>query len=94
MTDVVVRRCVVRVVRRGGWAWGAAHQRLVDRVVAALPQLIDGYLDGLSIPDGDLEITEPVRIAVRIPGGDLRHPWRLPGLPFAQRAVRHLRAQP
>jgi hypothetical protein len=84
MTDVVVRRCVVRVVRRGGWAWGATPQRLVDRVIAALPQLIDGYLDGLSIPDGDTEITEPVRITVRVPGGDLRQPWRLPAnLPAA-----------
>jgi hypothetical protein len=79
MTDVVVRRCVVRVVRRGGWAWGTTSQRLVDRVIAELPQLIDGYLDGLSIPDDDTEITEPVRIAVRIPYGDLQHPWRLPG---------------
>lgn len=94
MTDVVVRRCVVRVVRRGGWAWGAAHQRLVDRVVAALPQLIDGYLDGLSIPDGDLEITEPVRIAVRIPGGDLRHPWRLPGNLLPAQAITGSSAPP
>ena len=78
MTDIIVRHCAVRVVRRGGWAWGATPQRLIDRVIAALPQLIDGYLDGLSIPDGDAEITEPVRITVRIPGGDLRQPWRLP----------------
>lgn len=85
MTDVVVRHCVVRVVRRGGWAWETTPQRLVDRVIAALPQLIDGYLDGLSVPDGDVEITEPVRIAVRVPGRDPRRPWRLPGdLPPAQ----------
>jgi hypothetical protein len=84
MTDVVVRHCVVRIVRRGGWAWGTTPQRLVDRVIAALPQLIDGYLDGLSISDGDVEITEPVRIAIRVPGGDPRQPWRLPAsLPAA-----------
>ena len=79
MTDVIVRHCVVQVVRRGGWTWGATPQRLVNRVIAALPELIDGYLDSLNIPDGDAEITEPVRLTVRIPGGDPRQPWRLPG---------------
>jgi len=45
----------------------------------ALPQLIDGYPDGLSVPDGDAEIADPVPVTVRIPGEDLRRPWRLPG---------------
>jgi hypothetical protein len=94
MTDVVVRHCVVRVVRRGGWAWGATPHGLVDRVIGALPQLIDGYLDGLGVSDGDAEITEPVRITVRVPAGELPQPWRLPGNLLPARTIAGPSARP
>ena len=84
-TDIVVRRCTVRVVRHGGWSWGPQPQRLVDQVLAALPGLIAERLGDLA-PDGapDVEITEPVRIAVSLrwltccPAGSIRSgmsPW-------------------
>jgi hypothetical protein len=72
-TDIVVRRCTVRVVRHGGWSWGPQPQRLADQVLAALPGLIAERLADLA-PDGiseDMEITEPVRIAVSLPQADL-----------------------
>jgi hypothetical protein len=71
-TDVVVRRCTVRVVRHGGWSWGPQPRRLVDQVLAALPGLIAGRLGDLA-PDGapDVEISEPVRIVVSLTLADL-----------------------
>ena len=70
--DVVVRRCTVRVVRHGGWSWGPQPRRLVDQVLAALPGLIAERLGELA-PEGaaDIEITEPVRIAVSLTLADL-----------------------
>jgi hypothetical protein len=53
-TDIVVRRCTVRVVRHGGWSWGSQPQRLVDQVIAALPGLINARLADLA-PEGASE---------------------------------------
>jgi hypothetical protein len=71
-SDVVIRRCTVRVVRHGGWSWGPQPRRLVDQVLAALPGLIAERLGELA-PDGapDVEITEPVRITVSLTLADL-----------------------
>ena len=71
--DIMIRRCTVQVVRHGGWSWGPQPQRLIDQVLAALPGLIAERLADLA-PDGaseDVEITEPVRIAVSLPLADL-----------------------
>ena len=72
--DVVIRRCVIHVVRHGGWNWSPAPRRLVDRLIRDLPQLLTHHLDGLDIPEGDAELTTPVRIAIRIPASDLQGP--------------------
>ncbi|HEX5143943.1 MAG TPA: hypothetical protein VFW21_08750 [Mycobacterium sp.] len=70
--DVVVDRCVVQVVRHGGWSWGPQPHRLVDQVIAALPALIAERLGDLASPGGpDTEITEPVRIEVSLRLADL-----------------------
>ena len=71
-SDIVVRRCAVRVVRHGGWSWGPQPRRLVDQVLAALPALIAARLGDLA-QDGepDVEITEPIRIAVSVRLPDL-----------------------
>jgi hypothetical protein len=72
-TEIVIRRCAVRVVRHGGWSWGPQPQRLTDQVIAALPSLIAGRLAELAHHDAtDVEITEPVRVAVSLRLADLR----------------------
>ncbi len=70
--EITVHRCAVRVVRRGGWSWGPDPRGLVERVLDALPDLLAAEFDEYLTGDGpDLEITEPVRLSVRlsVPGG-------------------------
>lgn len=102
--DIVVRRCDVTVVRGGGWSWGPAPRDLVRRVVEALPALITAHLErdeaftaaARTTVDGDVEITEPVRVVVSLPLADLIA-GRVPpptialasGPPFAPAAAAH-----
>ncbi|WP_410667675.1 hypothetical protein [Amycolatopsis sp. cmx-4-68] len=64
---ITVHRCAVRVVRRGGWSWGPDPRGLVQRVLDALPELLAAEFDEYLTGDGpDVEITEPVRLTVRL----------------------------
>jgi len=77
--DVVVHRCSVRVERRGGWSWGSDPRALPDRVLAALPELLLTQLPArypsefaeAAAGDGEVEITEPVTLDVRLTLADL-----------------------
>jgi hypothetical protein len=63
--EIIVHRCLVRVVRHGGWSWGPDPQGLMRQVLAALPDLLAARFDDLLTGDGpDVEITEPVRLSV------------------------------
>ena len=65
--EITVRHCVVRVVRRGGWSWGPDPRGLVQRVLDALPDLLVAEFDEYLTGDGpDVEVTEPVRLSVRL----------------------------
>lgn len=65
--EITVYQCRVRVVRRGGWSWGPDPRGLVQRVLDALPDLLAAEFDEYLTEDGpDLEITEPVRLSVRL----------------------------
>jgi hypothetical protein len=65
--EITVRRCVVRVVRRGGWSWGPDPGSLVQQAMDALPDLLAARFDDQLTGEGsDLEITEPVVLSVRL----------------------------
>ena len=65
MADVLIRHCSIRVVRRGGWSWGAEPRALLDRVMLQVPNLIATELERL-FPDDDYEreIAAPVRLRI------------------------------
>ena len=64
MAEVVIHRCTLRVVRRHGWSWGPAPDRLLKAVVAALPLLLSRKLGDLFADDAEREITERVNLSV------------------------------
>jgi hypothetical protein len=71
VTDIFVRNCTVRVVRRGGWSWGTDPRGLLDDVLAAVPALIAEAL-AAGVADGaDAVIREPVRVSVPLRRTDL-----------------------
>jgi hypothetical protein len=66
MLDVTIRRCVLRVVRRGGIGWGEGGRRFMDDATRALPALIAAELERL-LPEGaEGEVTRPLRVDVRV----------------------------
>jgi hypothetical protein len=87
---ITVHRCVVRVVRRGGWSWGPDPRGLVQRVLDALPDLLAAEFGEYLTGDGpDVEITEPVRLSVRLSarGGRALAPGGLVVEPAGEPAV-------
>jgi hypothetical protein len=69
--DIVIDRCVVSVVRHGGWSWGANPRRYADRVLTMLPALIAERFADVAASGEDVEITEPVKLAIRLTTSDL-----------------------
>jgi hypothetical protein len=72
VTDVTIRRCVLRVVRRGGWSWGPEPRLLLADVVRALPALLASELARVLPDDADGELPAPLRLDVRARLGELR----------------------
>jgi hypothetical protein len=69
MADVVIERCVLRIVRKGGWAWGPHPRGLAEHAIRALPSLLAGELAALLDDEklrGDVEIGEPVTITIDV----------------------------
>src|SRR5262249_19903906 len=69
---VLVRHCTVRVVRHGGWTWGADPQQLFDRLLQRLPQLLAEALARLWPAGEDRHIAVPVRLRLSMPLAALR----------------------
>lgn len=67
----MVRQCIVRVVRYGGWSWGPTPRLMVERVLRALPEIIAAHLQAsgmhAALESADVELVEPVRLTVRLP---------------------------
>lgn len=71
MPDVVIHRCTLRIVRRGGWAWGAEPQKLLQSAVKALPELLARELAALWPDEVERQMAAPIRINVPIRLEDL-----------------------
>lgn len=69
--EIVVHRCLVRIIRHGGWSWGPDPQGLVAGVMRALPEVIAERLRGVDPGAGDLGRAEPLRIEVSLRLGEL-----------------------
>jgi hypothetical protein len=66
MPDVLIHRCMLRVIRRGGWSWGAHPKRVAEQAVAMLPELLAKRLAELMPEDEEWEYSAPVCVRVRI----------------------------
>ncbi len=62
MSEVLIRHCTLRLVRRGGWTWGAEPKELARRVLAALPALLARMLADLVPEDRALVVRQPVKL--------------------------------
>jgi hypothetical protein len=73
VTEVVVRRCRLRIVRTGGWSWGPDPDALLRRAIGTLPELLGERLEALVARAGlEGEVAEPVRLAVPVTLAELR----------------------
>lgn len=66
MTNILIRHCRARVIRRGGWSWGPDPRSLANEFTRALPGLLAAQLANLElVGTEDAEITTP--LVVRVP---------------------------
>ena len=74
MPDLTIERCLVRIVRRGGWAWGPDPRGLVRGVIARLPALLaqqlGSLLDSLDL-ETNIVVEQPVIVNVTLRRGEL-----------------------
>lgn len=71
MPTFVIHHCTLRVVRRGGWAWGEDPRRLLKDAVHFLPALVTTKLLQLWPDETDHEIAAPLQIVVPVRLSDL-----------------------
>lgn len=64
--DVCIRHCTLRIVRRGGWSWGANPRALLGAATRSLPQLIGARFAELWPAALDCELAAPVRLRVPV----------------------------
>jgi hypothetical protein len=70
--DVRIRRCTVRVVRRGGWSWGPEPAAMAAAVARALPALIAEELAGLVGERAGTAVQRtPVKVKLRVTRAEL-----------------------
>lgn len=60
MANVLIHRCTLRVVRRGGWSWSNEPRRIAQDAVRVLPALLARKLSEMLLDDDDREISAPI----------------------------------
>ena len=63
---VTIENCRIQVVRQGGWGWGADERELTRRAASALPHLLSGAWLEQSSQDGDVVISVPIKVNLRL----------------------------
>lgn len=66
MTDVRIRKCLLRVVRRGSWSWGREPRELAEAALRALPNLLAARLAGLADPAAPPVVLDRLRLRIRV----------------------------
>ena len=66
MADILIHRCTLRVVRRGGWSWGPDPKHLVQEIVRILPVLLAQKLAELLASHEDADFAAPLRVLLRL----------------------------
>jgi hypothetical protein len=72
MADILIRHCNIRIVRRGGWAWGTEPRDLLDRVLTRLPGMIADEMDDLWPDEEEREISAPIQLRIPVSLAELR----------------------
>jgi hypothetical protein len=71
MVDVTIHRCVLRVVRQGGWSWGADPQGLAREAVDVMAGLLARHLAEAWPEGAEGVLTDPLRIVIRLAAHEL-----------------------
>jgi hypothetical protein len=66
MADILIQRCTIRIVRRGGWTWGTEPRDLLDRVLMRLPGMIADEMDELWPDSEEREISAPIQLRIPV----------------------------
>ncbi len=64
MTEILIRHCKVRLIRRGGWSWGPAPRKLAEEAVRMVSKMVEEQLESLWSDEDDVEIVETIRIKI------------------------------
>ena len=97
MTDILVRWCSVRVVRRGGWGWGTDSSAMIEALRQWLTSVLGEELELALAGSGPRTIAAPVRVRLPVKLADLATCWSsggppLPGAPAPASVTDVLRA--
>jgi hypothetical protein len=70
LATLLIDRCTLRVIRRGGWSWGPDPKRLLEEAVGFLPDLLARALEGCFDDVEDRTYEAPLCIRVRLSHAD------------------------
>jgi hypothetical protein len=79
--EIVIRRCQLRVVRRGGWSWGEDPKGMIHGIVGKFPAVLAERLAALFPEEEAREFAAPVRLRLPVRlselSGGMASEWRI-----------------